>query len=77
MQNLYLNVAQVALRFNVSTDTIYRWIRNETFPRGVRLPSGARRWRLSEIEVWESEALVVGFMTRLDAPLWHSCEPAA
>ncbi|MDB6455083.1 helix-turn-helix transcriptional regulator [Falsirhodobacter sp. 20TX0035] len=77
MMNLYLNVTQVALRFNVSTDTVYRWIRKETFPRGVRLPSGARRWLLSDIETWENEALVVGLMTQLGLPHGWPDEAAA
>ena len=47
--NLYLTVNQVAERFGVSTDTIWRWKRNGDFPRPVRVGPNCTRWRLSDI----------------------------
>jgi len=61
---LYLSVDQVAQRFNVSKDSIWRWKRNGEFPRPFKL-GGSTRWRLSDIEDWESR-LTCGFVTSLD-----------
>ncbi|WP_082223964.1 helix-turn-helix transcriptional regulator [Pseudorhodobacter wandonensis] len=50
----YLSVAQVALRFGMSEATIWRWCRNDKFPKAYRLSKGSTRWRLSDIEAHES-----------------------
>lgn len=50
---LYLNVEQVAARFDVSTDTIYRWKREGRFPKAVRLSPGCVRWRQSDLAHYE------------------------
>ena len=50
---LYLDVRQVATRFGVSVDTIYRWKREGAFPKAVPLSPGCVRWRLSDLEAWE------------------------
>ena len=52
--NLYLTVNQVAERFGVSADTIWRWKRNGDFPRPVRVGPNCTRWRLSDIVAHES-----------------------
>ena len=62
--NLYLSVDQVAQRFNVSKDSIWRWKRNGEFPRPFKL-GGSTRWRLSDIEDWESR-LTCGVVTGVD-----------
>jgi len=61
---LYLSVDQVAQRFNVSKDSIWRWKRNGEFPKPFKL-GGATRWRLSDIEDWESR-LTCGVVTGVD-----------
>ncbi|MCC6144814.1 MAG: AlpA family phage regulatory protein [Candidatus Hydrogenedentes bacterium] len=50
---LFLTVEQVASRFGVSTDTIWRWKRNGAFPKAVRVGPGTTRWRLADIEEHE------------------------
>ena len=45
---VYLNVDQVAKRFGVSKDTIWRWKREGNFPKGVKI-GGSTRWRLSDL----------------------------
>ncbi|NBZ87576.1 helix-turn-helix transcriptional regulator [Stagnihabitans tardus] len=50
----YLTEQEVADRFNVSTATIRRWIREGAFPRGLRIGTGTTRWRLSDIEAYEA-----------------------
>lgn len=49
----YLTVEQVASRFGVSTDTIWRWKRNGEFPQAVKVGPGTTRWRLADIEEHE------------------------
>ena len=71
---LYLSVDQVAHRFGVSKDSIWRWKRKGDFPRPVKLGGNTTRWRLSDIEEWEAQ-LTCGFITGLDfepAFLTHS-----
>ncbi|SLN53625.1 Prophage CP4-57 regulatory protein (AlpA) [Roseovarius gaetbuli] len=61
---LYLSVDQVAKRFSVSKDSIWRWKRNGDFPTPVKLGGTTTRWRLSDIEEWENQ-LACGFITCL------------
>lgn len=53
--NLYLSVDQVALRFGVSKDTIWRWTRKGDFPGALKLGGTTTRWRLADIEDWEAQ----------------------
>lgn len=69
-QTLYLSVDQVAARFGVSKDSIWRWRRNGDFPKPKKLGGNTSRWRLSDIEEWESKC-AVGFIYALQ------CEPDA
>ena len=39
-ENLYLSVDQVAERFGVSTDSIWRWTWEGSFPAAVRVGPG-------------------------------------
>ena len=64
-ENLYLSVDQVAHRFGVSKDSIWRWKRRGDFPRPVKLGGTTTRWRLSDIEDWEA-TLACGLITCLD-----------
>ena len=69
-QNHYLSVDQVAARFSVSKDTIWRWRRNGDFPAPRKLGGNTSRWRLSEIEEWEGQCragLVYALRYELDA----------
>lgn len=50
----YLTDLQLAKRFGVSRVTIWRWSRNGNFPKPIKLSAGSTRWRLSEVEIWES-----------------------
>ena len=61
---LYLTVDQVATRFVVSKDTIWRWRRDGEFPAPYRLGGRTARWRLSEIEAWEAQC-TCGFIQHL------------
>jgi len=56
-ENLYLSVNQVATRFGVSKDSIWRWRRDGEFPAPVKLGGRTTRWRMSDIEDWESKCV--------------------
>ena len=61
----YLSVDQVAKRFGVSKDSIWRWKRNGDFPAPVKLGGTTTRWRLANIEEWEAQ-LRCGLITFLE-----------
>jgi prophage regulatory protein len=50
---MYLTDKQVAARFNVSRQCIWRWVKAKNFPRPYSLSPGCTRWKLSDIEGWE------------------------
>lgn len=59
MNETYLSDLQLGARYSVNRITIWRWHRtNEQFPRAVTLSPGCTRWRLSEIEAWETAKAV-------------------
>ncbi len=49
----YLSVREVAARYEVCRDLVYRWIRDGRFPRGMHF-GRLHRWPLSEIMKWET-----------------------
>ena len=53
--DFYLTVEDVAKRFGVSTDTIWRWKRNGDCPAAVRVGPGTTRWRVSDVIEHESK----------------------
>ena len=44
---------QLAERFAVSRQTIWRWVQRGHFPKPVALSPGVTRWRLADVEKWE------------------------
>lgn len=54
-QMLYLTDKQVAARYGVDRAAIWRWRRTDPdFPDPVKLTPGTTRWRIDELEAWES-----------------------
>lgn len=49
---LYLSDQQLADRYQVSRNTIWRWTREKDFPKPVKL-YGSTRWLFPEINEWE------------------------
>lgn len=50
----YLSDRQVALRFDISKATVWRWHdNNPDFPRRIKLSPGTSRWRLSDLVQFE------------------------
>lgn len=54
ISSIYLSDAQVANRYDVSRNTIWRWVRNKTFPAPVKLSPGCTRFKLLDVEAWEA-----------------------
>lgn len=55
MSERFLRDTDLAARFGVSRNSVWRWHRERPdMPRAVRLSPGCTRWRLSEIEAWEA-----------------------
>lgn len=53
--NSFLSDVQLARRYSVNRVTIWRWLKERPgFPRPVALSQRVRRWRLEEIQDWES-----------------------
>ena len=69
----YLNVTQVAERYGVSTDTVWRWSRNGDMPKPFKLSSGATRWRLSDLIDHEAQ-FSAGFVVVVPFPIFLAAE---
>lgn len=52
MKEQLLRDKEVAEMLNVSTNTVWRWVRDkaEGFPKPVKIGMRATRWKLSEIQ---------------------------
>lgn len=53
MSAIFFRDIEVAIRYNISRPTIWRWVKQGKFPKPVKLGGGTSRWKLSELEVWE------------------------
>ena len=54
MGQIYLSDKQLAERFSVGRATIWRWIKDQNFPKPIKLSENCTRWRLSDVEQWET-----------------------
>ncbi|MFN3312893.1 MAG: helix-turn-helix transcriptional regulator [Hyphomonas sp.] len=54
-ENLFLTADQVAARYGVSKDSIWRWKRQGEFPAAVVVGPNSTRWRLSDLIEHESK----------------------
>ncbi len=61
---VYFTDKQVAERFGVACETIWRWRDKGDFPKSYKLGPNMTRWRLSEVEEWEA-SLQKGFIVAL------------
>ena len=62
---LFISVGEVADRYNVSVDTIWRWARNGDLPRPVKIGPNVTRWRMSDLTDHE-RSFTAGFAFFLD-----------
>ena len=52
--DVWLSDVQLAQRWGVNRATVWRWLQTKhDFPKPVALSERVRRWRSSEIAVWE------------------------
>lgn len=51
----YVRDTDLAERYGVSRNTIWRWTKEGNLPSPVKLGPGVTRWRLADIEQWEAE----------------------
>lgn len=49
----YVSVKFLMARYEVSRETIYKYMTDYGFPKQHKLTPGAARWLLSEVEAWE------------------------
>jgi predicted DNA-binding transcriptional regulator AlpA len=54
-ENRLLSRKELAAALGVSARTVDRWIHEQTGPPATLLPSGRRRWRWGDVQVWLRE----------------------
>jgi prophage regulatory protein len=53
--SIYLSDLQIANRYGVTRQSVWRWANSGSdFPKPIKLTAGCTRWRLSDVERWES-----------------------
>ncbi len=53
----YLSDTDLAARFGVVRQTIWRWVADGRFPKPIKLSTGCTRWRGEDVEAWEASRL--------------------
>jgi len=52
---MYVSDKQIAERYGVTRPTVWRWLKTDpAFPKPISLSPGCTRWKLDEIESWET-----------------------
>jgi prophage regulatory protein len=55
ISSVYLSDSQVAKRYGVSRQTVWRWANSDnTLPKPIKLSPGCTRWNLRDLENWEA-----------------------
>ncbi len=52
---VYYSDKQLAQKFGVTRNTIWRWTRDKVFPQPVKFSAGCTRWRSDDIQEWMAE----------------------
>ena len=61
MLDTYLSDTDLAKRYGVARQTVWRWHRERAdFPRAISLSPGCTRWKLSHVAAWESSKAEAG-----------------
>lgn len=59
MSDTYLSDTDLAARYGVSRNTVWRWSREkDDFPKPVKLSAGCTRWKLADVLRWETARAV-------------------
>lgn len=52
---MFVSDQQVGERYGVSRVTVWRWRKSDpAFPQPINLSPGCVRWRVTDLEAWES-----------------------
>jgi predicted DNA-binding transcriptional regulator AlpA len=51
----FLSVSQMAERYSVHVDTVWRWVGDGYIPKPVKINPQVTRWRLDEVEARDAE----------------------
>lgn len=54
MEQVFLSMSDIEARYSVTRCSVYRWMRNGSFPLPVKFGS-VTRWNLAEVEQWERD----------------------
>lgn len=52
-QHVYVNDKMLAERYGVTRKTIWKWVRENSFPKPRNFSPKCTRWRMSEVLMWE------------------------
>jgi len=50
----FLRDTELGERFSVSRTTIWRWVKEASFPKPIKVTSGSTRWKIEDVEQWEN-----------------------
>jgi len=53
-QKVYLNMKDINARYGISQATVFRWIANDQFPKGIKIGT-SRRWHIDELLEYERQ----------------------
>ena len=53
--DFYVKDTDLAERYGIARQSVWRWVRDGRLPAPVKLSPGCSRWRLADVEAWESE----------------------
>lgn len=51
----YLSDKDLAHRYKVRRETVWRWVKIGSLPKPIRITGGTTRWKLSEIEALDQQ----------------------
>ena len=52
MEDYFLRLPQVLDYVGVSKPTIYRWIKEKTFPEPIKLSTRVAAWKTADVKEW-------------------------
>ena len=55
--SVYLSDRDLAARYRITRASIWRWIDTRALPKPIQFSPGCTRWRLSDLERWETQKI--------------------
>ena len=59
VEQRFLAIGEVAIRYSVSEPTIWSWMQQDLFPQPVRITPGCSRWPLTILDEFDAGLLQV------------------